>query len=231
MKIQLTSDTHGHHNQLVIEEDVDMIIHAGDSTNYFDPTMNHKEFHDFITWWELLDVKYKLLIAGNHDAWALKQYNKDRVKESGIYLEHSEVEIEGIKIFGSPYTPTFGNWYFNINRSKISRYWEVIPDGLDILVTHGPPKNILDLTYNQSNKLESVGDSALLKVVEKKQPKYHVFGHVHDDKDLKNYGSRKINGIETEFLNVSAVKDGRFDLGIINHGQIIEIKSGQKLLI
>lgn len=59
------------------------------------------------------------------------------------------VEIEGVRIFGSPYTPYFvGNAFqYPLNREKI--IWNCIPDKLDLLVTHGPPAGILDLNSHQ----------------------------------------------------------------------------------
>jgi Icc-related predicted phosphoesterase len=63
----------------------------------------------------------------------------------------------------------------------------------DILITHGPPKDILD------NKLgRSVGSYSLLEYVKKYKPKYHLFGHAHHSKGTFN------NGI-TIFSNASIV--------------------------
>jgi hypothetical protein len=40
--------------------------------------------------------------------------NKYDFEDNVIYiiLENTYIEIEGLKIFGSPYTPEFGNWSF-----------------------------------------------------------------------------------------------------------------------
>lgn len=54
------------------------------------------------------------------------------------------VEIEGIKIFASPYTPYFvGNAFqYRLNHEQI--IWNTIPENIDLLVTHCPPYEILD---------------------------------------------------------------------------------------
>ena len=154
MKVQIISDSHGKHGEIKIEEDIDMIIHCGDSTNWFDLLPNEQEFRRFLEWFLSLEVKHKVLIAGNHDAWATKLYNKEFIKSKGIiFLEHEYVEIEGLKIFGSPYTPIFHNWHFMKDRSKINKYWEYLEPNIDILITHGPPKGILDLSRNKENTL------------------------------------------------------------------------------
>lgn len=67
MKILFISDTHGMHNQLIIPEGVDMIIHAGDVANYKDPGRNTNEVLDFIEWYEKIEIKHKIWIAGNHE--------------------------------------------------------------------------------------------------------------------------------------------------------------------
>ena len=109
------------------------------------------------------------------------------------YLCNSGVEIEGIKIWGSPITPTFFNWAFNEDRGKpIQKYWKMIPKNTGILVTHGPPNGILDKTTSNIN----AGCEELLKTVNKLKPKFHLFGHIHEA-----YGKETLN--ETTFINGS----------------------------
>ncbi len=222
MKTWVISDTHCLHRQLKVPEGIDTIIHAGDSTNSYDLISNQREFHDFKDWFLNLPVKNKIIIAGNHDAWATKHYNVLDLKSQGIvYLEHEYAKVEGKLIFGSPYVPTFGTWHFMKDRGKISRYWEALIEDIDILITHGPPKGILDLSENRNYVLEQVGDSALLKQIEKLKPKLHIFGHIHDFKTCKNAGILKIG--DTTFINAAVVEDGRFAFGPVNNGHIIEI--------
>lgn len=218
MKIQSISDTHGFHNDIQIDENIDMFIYGGDSTNYYDLYKNAPEFESFYNWIINLKVKYKILIAGNHDTWATKKYNIDKLKNNGIiYLENELIDIEGIKIFGSPITPNFGNWHFMKDRSKLDKFWQkALNTDIDILVTHGPPKFILDLSHNKEHKLEYCGDKALFNHVMRIKPKYHIFGHIHNSDDCYNQGVRVYNDIT--FMNVSSVHDGRFDRGLTSNG-------------
>lgn len=218
MKFWGISDSHGLHRQLIQPEGIQCITFAGDSTNHFHWITNQPEFDDFLDWFSNLSIPYKILVAGNHDAWATKKYNIEKVKELGIYyLEHEEVEINTIKIFGSPYTPTFGQWHFMKDRSKLDRYWESIPYNIDFLITHGPPQGILDLSRNRDNVLEYCGDKALLRHVSRVKPKFHQFGHIHDFDDCLNQGIRIRNDIQ--FMNTSCVEDGKF--GILKHNGIV----------
>jgi len=222
MKIKIISDTHMQHEGLIIENDLDTIIHCGDSTNYRELIPNQQEFDIFIKWYSELPIKNKILIAGNHDAWSLKKYNVDKVKDLGItYLEHEYLELDGLIMFGSPYTPTFNNWDHMKDRSKLDRFWEVLNPGIDILITHGPPKCILDLSHDKDGKLEYCGDAALLRHVLKNKPKYQCFGHIHDSKGCFNQGVRILE--DTIFINASCVTDGKIGQGVSSQGIIINI--------
>jgi len=223
MKCWVISDTHTQQASLGLPtEPIETVIHAGDSTNYRDWVNNQPEFEEFIKWFSGISIKNKILIAGNHDTWALKKYNVDRVKELGIhYLEHEYLELEGKLIFGSPYTPTFGNWHFMKDRGKLSQYWEALTENIDVLVTHGPPKGILDLSHDRDHNLEYCGDGALTKAVFKVKPKFHVFGHIHNSEGCYNQGIRTFENIN--FVNASCVTDGKFNQGCTSHGLIIDI--------
>ena len=221
MNIWHISDTHDHHDLLELPSNIDLVIHSGDSTNYFDLFKNQLEFEKFILWFSQLPIKYKVLIPGNHDAWAMKKYNKDKVKSLGIiYLEHEFELIENKLIFGSPYTPTFGNWYFMKDRAKLHQYWEELCENIDILITHGPPKFILDLSHNKNHELEYCGDGALFKKVLEVKPKYHLFGHIHNSDDCYNQGIREFR--DTIFMNSSVVTDGKFGK-LSSNGNIFKI--------
>lgn len=210
MRIWAISDTHTKHWSL-IPPDVDMVIHAGDMTNLRNPDMNLNELMDFLDWYEKLPIKYKIFIAGNHDTSIANNRIKrsDFIARGLIYLEHESVEIEGVKIFGSPYTPTFGTgWAFNKDRSKLDAYWREIPEDTDIIVTHGPPMGILDLTGMPNSSedrkgLLACGCRALFRCVRRVKPHLHCFGHLHDEEDINNFGTY-YNGT-THFINASVV--------------------------
>ena len=224
MKIFAISDTHGKHEQVVIPQGTDMLIHAGDFSNTKLPAMNSNEVNLFLIWLEQQPVKYKVIIAGNHDTSIESRFfTKKDFKDRGIiYLEHELIEIEGIKIFGSPYTPEYHNWAFNRSRNKLGRIWDSIPDDIDVLITHGPPKGILDSASRGKNLNEHAGCSALLKRVLKIQPKIHIMGHLHDNQDNLNNGTFKLNEYKTIFANVSCVKDGD-NLPFVHNGYEFEV--------
>lgn len=193
MKIVAISDTHGLHNQLQLPKG-DMLLHTGDVANIG----SKQDVIAFLNWFSQQDFKYKIFIAGNHDFYFERTPTTeiaDLIPATIIYLNDSGVTIEGINIWGSPVQPRFGNWAFNRDRgADIDRHWQLIPENTDILLTHGPPKGILDTTFQT---LE-VGCEMLLQRIEQIQPKYAIFGHIHEA-----YGQVTKNNIH--FINASVV--------------------------
>lgn len=248
MKIWHISDSHGFHKQLQIPKGIDLVIHTGDCSNHIDPYQNEWEVKDFLMWYEQVDIPNKIYIPGNHDTSIERNLvKKIDFASRGIHLlNHDWMSIDvnsgwsslansgeagstvvpskTIKIFGSPYTPTFGNWAFMKSRETINRVWEQIPEGMDIVGVHGPCKGILDLTYNRSNEIEFCGDNALRKhILNRIKPKYFLSGHIHNFKDIINTGFRHLPDYGVTFSNAAGVEDGRFDKGITYQGNIFEI--------
>lgn len=77
--------------------------------------------------------------------------------------------------------------------AEAKRYWDQIPMGLDVLITHGPPYGILDQTTAGGKHLGSV---ELLKTVKAKKPRVHTFGHIHGGAGIFENG-------DTKFVNAA----------------------------
>lgn len=176
----------------------DMVVFAGDLTM----TGEMSVIEDFLEWFDSLPYTYKVFIAGNHDLTF--QSRKDQVMEliqqypSIIYLQDSGVEIEGFKIWGSPYAPWFGNWAFMEPDHMLRPRWDMIPDDTDILITHGPAKYMLDKVLRGG---KNVGSEELRsRLIRLSNLKLHVFGHIHEE-----YGYLgALEEMEKEFVAVNA---------------------------
>ena len=116
----------------------------------------------------------------------------EKLKPLCTYLEHSAVIIEGLTIFGSPYTPYYVGNAFQYDEKYDEMLWDQIPAKVDILVTHCPPYNIMDLT----TKGVHGGSKHLRKVSELRKPQYHIFGHIHE-----SFGQHKVG--QTVYINAS----------------------------
>jgi predicted phosphohydrolase len=182
--IVCVSDTH---NKTPTVPDGDIFLHAGDFTR----TGTFEELQDQLYWIETLPHQHKIVIAGNHDfildRKLIESFPKHiSVKEgysrvnldwgSITYLENSSttVTVRGrkVNIFGCPLTPKSGNWAFQY--PPMQDVWKgLIPDGTDVLLTHGPPKGHLDV-YGTSR-----GCEWLTRELWNKKPRLVVFGHIH----------------------------------------------------
>lgn len=226
LKIWHISDTHGFHDQIKVPRDIDMVIHTGDCSNHRSSVRNVKEVRNFLEWYSKLPIKYKIYIAGNHDTSIEAGYVTKKHFDSVnvIYLENESVEIEGIKIWGSPVTPMFHNWSFMKERSEIGKVWAQIPLDTDIIAVHGPPKSILDIGYNYTQScIEYCGCKELLNKCLEIKPKYVLFGHIHNNGEIINAGQFIPAGSNTLYSNGTAVTDRKFNEGITYHGFTFQI--------
>ena len=172
MKLVCLADTHCNHWELTMPEG-DILVFAGDMCGYG----RMEEVVDFNTWLGTLDYRNIIVIAGNHDWTFSTQHNSSiEALSNATYLQDSCVEIDGIKIYGTPWQPAFNKWAFNLYTSdELQKKWDLIPNDTDILVTHCPPYGVLDVHYRS----EKLGCGELLKAVHRVKPILHVFGHIH----------------------------------------------------
>lgn len=137
-------------------------------------------------------------IAGNHD-FVFDRADKYHHRIDSIlrmmpvnthYLQDSSVTIDGINFYGSPYTPWFWDWAFNLPPNDfefVQQHWSNIPNNTHVLLTHGPPAGILDanaqgMPCGCPDLLDRIGQLKCLKL--------HNYGHLHD-----SYGMRSIGGV------------------------------------
>lgn len=196
LRLVLMSDTHNQHRQINVP-DGDVLVHAGDATGMG----RAKEIADFGEWLSELPHKHKVIIAGNHDFMFEKAPTLARslVGSRGVhYLHDQAVVIEGVKFYGSPYQPFFYDWAFNLPRGEaLARKWAEIHDDTDVLITHGPPFGIGDLSLSD----ERTGCKDLLERVKQLNLKLHVFGHIHEGHGIYEPTD---DGLEkTTFVNAS----------------------------
>lgn len=192
MKFVAISDTHGHHRSLSLPTG-DVLLHTGDVSEYGEKD----EILDFIEWLESLDFQSKIFIGGNHDAF-LEEYadNIPKLLPDGVfYLDNEGVEINHVSIWGSPAVPDLYGFPFGKEKGyQMEENWKYVPFDTQILLTHTPPRGILDVTSSGRTK----GCTSLLQKVREVVPVYHVFGHVH-----ASYGQLELDG--TTFINAAVM--------------------------
>ena len=185
-KLTLISDTHNKHNKLNGDlHGGDILLHAGDISS-----MGYEhEVQGFAKWYDNIDnYDHKVFIAGNHD-WGF-QNNVEKVKglltgyKSIDYIQDEMITIQDgdkpeVKIWGSPWQPEFYNWAFNLPRNgeELKAKWDMIPEGIDILITHGPSWGMNDDV--EGRRGYHLGCELLAERIKQIKPKIFVCGHIH----------------------------------------------------
>lgn len=196
MRLVLLSDTHGRHHKIPVIPEGDILLHAGDITVHG----SLADVEHFNGWLGKLPHKHKVVIAGNHDFCFEKQLAEAKARITNAhYLQDETLELEGLKIYGSPWQPRFCDWAFNVDRGpKLAAIWARIPEDTDILLTHGPPLGQGDLT----SRKQRVGCADLKKRLEEIHPRLHLFGHIHEGYGItKDEHTTYVNGCIVNLRN------------------------------
>jgi Icc-related predicted phosphoesterase len=206
MKIVALSDTHTKHNQITIPKG-DILIYAGDFE--IRNTIDLVEMRD---WLNKLNFKYIITIFGNHDFTdkATTNYIKDVFGKKINYLCNNAIIIEGLKIWGSSYSPLFNDWAWMKPDNDLKEIWNIIPNDVDIVVTHCPCYGILDKAQPMG---ENLGSLSLRDKIKGIKPKVHLCGHIHG-----GYG--QYTDYKTDYYNCSLL-DEQYKL--VNEPVIITI--------
>lgn len=191
----------------------DMLVHAGDLTQ----SGSFEELQATLDWLNRQPHPHKIVIAGNHDLLldsaldattarggpAAAAVQRERINWGDIsYLQNSATDItcrngRRLRVYGSPHSARHGNWAFQYPRSESNKTWiETVPDDIDILITHSPPRAHLDTLH--------LGCPALLEEVWRVRPRLHIFGHVHE-------------GNGSEWLSFDALQAG-YERAIVEGG-------------
>jgi Icc-related predicted phosphoesterase len=149
----------------------------------------------FAAWLETQSCGHAVLCWGNHD-YAGELPASSVPKLAADVLTDQESQWNGFRIYATPWTffaPRI--WAFDVTLPELAHRMARIPDGIDILITHGPPYGVLDRTADG----DLAGSRSLGDAVRRVRPRLHVFGHIHEGR-----------GCEGSSYNV-AVKDARYE--------------------
>ena len=204
----MLSDTHGRHESVVVPQ-CDILVHCGDFSTFGKAA----DIVNFANWFEQ-QPGIKVAVAGNHDWLFEKQPDAARFifASRGIqYLQDQVIDICGAKFYGSPWQPWFNNWAFNLTRNseELRQKWAAIPDDTDVLISHCPPRGVLDpdLWGNPT------GCELLRERVDVIKPKIHTFGHLHS-------GAGMFRTENTIFVNAAIVGE---DYRVVNEPTVVDL--------
>ncbi|KAJ5609002.1 hypothetical protein N7528_009569 [Penicillium herquei] len=200
----IISDTHGLDElaNKISDQSFDVAIHCGDLTT----ESKLDEYKATIRLLHSINAPLKITIAGNHDFTMDIPIFKKKVAEVRPALDPALVEKfygyagearrildqgkgvtfldEGthefrlengalLRVYASPYTPSMGDWGFQYHPDKGHDF---LIDNVDVAITHGPPKGVMDITRSA----ERAGCPFLFEAIARARPRMHCFGHIHE---------------------------------------------------
>ena len=173
MVLVLFGDTHELHREVEVPAG-DILICVGDFTMF---SKNLSAIEDFNEWLGELPHRHKIVVPGNHEFFLEANPERRSLLDNANVLIDEGIEIEGLNIYGSPMTPLYGAAFGKSSAKDRERHWSKIPNDTHVLLTHGPPFGILDVSSDQA---ERMGDPELRnRVRELPSLRLHAFGHVH----------------------------------------------------
>lgn len=216
IKTLVLSDLHGYlphdlpdHELLLICGDISPLAIQRNLQN-----MRYWMANYFIPWVESLSCKRCYMVWGNHDFIGQNGYKtqgKTRV------LMDSGDEYKGLKIWGTSWCPVLKNWAFYGDTGLLKEKFSLIPENIDILLSHCAPD--IDM-YGTTIYGDDYGCEELTDAIERSRPRYCFFGHIHTG----DHQPHVYNGITT--LANCSIKDE--DYNPTYHYQIFNIDGTSK---
>jgi Icc-related predicted phosphoesterase len=191
-RVAAISDLHGFLPEI---PRCDVLVVGGDLCPVEDHALDHQRWwleNPFSEWLRQIDAGTVVGIAGNHDFVAQSDPELMRALP-WTYLVDETVEAAGLRVHGSPWTPTFMDWAFMRDEDDLASVWAAIPDDVEVLVTHGPPFGYGDLAVHGVN----CGSTTLVeRLPQLERLGLHVFGHIHEGGgSIDRFGSTTVANV------------------------------------
>jgi Icc-related predicted phosphoesterase len=224
--VYAAADLHG--NLPDVPEDADVLLLAGDLCPDFRPFGNRGGrlvdetgtrqrdwmLNEFNQWADRAlkgGVKEIAYTWGNHDfvgekSWLVKDIM--RYVPATLLVDRTAM-IQGLRVFGTPWVPGLPYWAFYGRDEALKARADLVPEDLDVLMSHGPPYGHGDYIPGGSEKQVSkygnltglnVGDTALELAIRAKRPQVTICGHIHEDR-----GQHDLDG--NSVINCAAVDE------------------------
>jgi Icc-related predicted phosphoesterase len=173
MRFVCVADLHGF---LPAVPPCDVLVVAGDICPTEDErpeTQRRWLSSTFARWLSEVPAEAVVGVAGNHDF--VGESDPSALRDlDWHYLEDDAVEVEGVSVYGSPWTSRFQDWAFMLTEEELAQRWDSIPAAIDVLCVHSPP-----LGYGDWISGHAIGSPSLLSAIDARAPRLCAFGHVH----------------------------------------------------
>lgn len=200
MKIYCCSDIHNQFHKFNPPRDVDLILCAGDMTNFGIKDFG-EEYQNLKAWLDLHSQDTEILyIPGNHDLFLKNNQIDGHIRHNNTL--HALSKFQEVSMYGASMSTAYDYndlaviWENMTANPKVEEaYYSSIPY-CDILLSHSPPSGSL----GTEDRWGDLGSKFLRKWIEKNQPKLVVCGHIHDPKEREEYIGK------TRVINVATIE-------------------------
>ena len=175
MRLSLLSDLHGYvpspAAQAIVDK-ADAVCICGD--------IQSRAMHTFA--WINAQKKPVVLVPGNHD-WFL--YDPAGAPSNWGFKPHVRVlidsgcELDGVRFWGTPWSPIFFDWAFMLPPEGLREKYAKIPEGIDVLLTHSPPRIPRSRIDMVEGRRDHCGSAELAEAVLRARPRHLFCGHIH----------------------------------------------------
>lgn len=186
VKVAAVSDLHGNLSFKVPQ--CDILAIAGDicpvRESHHPAHQRHWLEHKFYPWCEkrlVSGVGHIVFTPGNHD-FVFEAKQDPELPPNVTCLIDRAAEIQGVKFYGTPWSLEFHNWAFGLNEYRLAAKYKCIPEGLDVLISHGPAYGLCDTIMNPvwtGSPEMPLGSRALRAAIERVKPRRVLCGHIH----------------------------------------------------
>lgn len=235
MRLCAFSDLHGQLPEPDSFPAADAYLLAGDVCPLADHAPEYQRAWldgEFREWVAALEQRAPLIwCAGNHDFHLEQRFGVGIVAAApdlpGTYLQDATTELGGLRIFASPHANFLPYWAFMLHETdpgerglSLEQAYERIPEGVDVVLAHGPAAGYGDLLHDGVRR---VGSPALADRLRELDCALAISGHIHE-----GYGRWAVPAADPArsdrwLANVSLLNE-RYEL--VNRPQLFEIEPG-----
>lgn len=143
----------------------------------------------WLPWRHKQPAEWCLLTWGNHDYCGQALHAREGADvwfdDKTVAMVDDDIELDsgnasGLRVWLTPWSSQFRDWAFMAEEDELEKKYATIPEGIDILVSHQPPKGYGDTMIYELNKgWELLGSVALLNAVQRVKPRVLICGHIH----------------------------------------------------
>jgi Icc-related predicted phosphoesterase len=222
--IYAAADLHGN---LIwdVPSDASALLLAGDICPDFGGSVDHRQRNwldtEFRNWLEWLTLDHDVEVVatwGNHDYVGQKPFLVPDLPWT-VLVDSEHTLKTGERVWGTPWVPNLPRWAFYGDKRRLQMRAELIPDGLDVLMTHGPPFLHGDFIPSSPRQVEKygnyhgehVGDPTLNLAIRRAHPRVTICGHIHEARGSYIMPNDSSQGPWHKIENVAAV-DIMYDL-------------------